>query len=100
VHVKAGAEFWSWLNDDHPETQDAVMQGILTGVKGFSRDNPTMAQIVGGAASLLVRELRAKYQLPEDGSIDWLFLLHSINDDKDLPIGAEAVEEPSGNGDL
>ncbi len=95
VQVKAGAEFWTWLNDDRTDTQDAVMQGIMKGVKDFSRDNPTMAQVVGGAAALLVKELRKKYELPEDGTIDWLVLLHAINDDKGVPIGAEALDEVS-----
>lgn len=95
VQVKAGAEFWTWLNDDEAATQDWVMRGIIKGVTDFSSSNPTMAEIVGGASALLVRELRAKYSLPTDGSIDWLMLLHAVNDDKGEAIGDEAIEPTS-----
>lgn len=92
VQVKAGAEFWSWLNNDVNQTQEWVMEGILLGVKQFSANNPEMSEIVGGASKLLAKELQAKYGLSSDGSIDWFFLLHAINDDQGADI-AEWTED-------
>ncbi len=92
VEVKAGAMFWSWLNDDQIETQEWLLEGILKGVEQFSSHNEDMAAIVGGAASQLIKELQVKYDLPSDGSINWSLLLHTINDDKGEEIGAEAID--------
>jgi hypothetical protein len=96
VQVKAGAEFWTWLNDDEAGTQDWVIEGIKRGVREFSSNNPTMADVVGGATQLLVTELRAKYNLAEDDSIDWIALLHAINDDRGEAIGAEPIDPMEG----
>jgi hypothetical protein len=82
VNVKAGAEFWTWLNDDEIRTQEWVLEGIQRGVDEFSANNASIKEIMGGAAGLLVKELREKYSLPEDGSIDWFFLLHAVNDER------------------
>lgn len=95
VQVKAGAEFWSWLNNDEQQTQDWVMEGIIHGAAQFSENNPEMAEIVGGASQLLVKELQAKYGLPSDGSIDWFFLLHAINDNRGEDIGESTLELPN-----
>ncbi len=91
VKVMAGAEFWSWLNDDEKATQDWLLEGIEQGVQDFSRNNPAMHEVVGGAAQLLVKELQTKYKLPEDGRLDWSFLVHAINDDRGDEIGEEAI---------
>lgn len=99
VIVKAGAEFWSWLNDDEPGTQEWLLEGIEAGAAEFSRNTPDMGRVVNGAAAQLVLELRRKYGLPEDGSIDWRFLLHAINDDRGAEIGAEALEPPPEDED-
>jgi len=92
VTVKAGAEFWTWLNDDEQATQDWLLEGIETGAAQFSEANPDASAVVGGASLQLVKELQAKYGLPADGKIDWSFLLHAINDDRGEDIGAEPVE--------
>jgi hypothetical protein len=83
VVVKAGKEFWSWLNGGIEETQDWVLEGILTGTDTFSKENPDFSNIVGGAANRLTDELRRKYDLPTDGSLDWNQLMHAINDEPD-----------------
>lgn len=95
VDVKAGALFWSWLNDDEPRTQDWIIEGIQQGTREFSENNPETRALVGGAAKQLVDALRKKYGLPGDGSIDWSLLLHAINDDQGKEIGEEAVEVSS-----
>lgn len=92
VDVKAGTAFWSWLNDDKKETQEWLLEGIAKGADDFTANTPDMKDVVGGAAHRLVLELREKYGLPADGSIDWLFLLHAINDDKGEQLGAETAE--------
>ncbi len=92
VEVKAGSKFWSWLNDDEDATQDWLLEGIELGVTNFSKNNPGTNTIVSGAAQPLVKELRAKYGLPSDGTLNWSFFLHSVNDDKGEDIGVEAVE--------
>lgn len=92
VDVKAGEVFWSWLNNDETATQDWILEGIEQGSAGFSRANTDMDAVVGGAATQLVGELRAKYGLPADGKIDWRFLLHAVNDDTGEEIGTEPIE--------
>lgn len=92
VEVKAGAEFWSWINDDEGPTQEWLLEGIAKGTDDFTANTPDMKEVVGGAAHRLVLELREKYGLPANGSIDWLFLLHAINDDKGEQLGAETIE--------
>jgi len=94
VDVKAGQVFWSWLNNDRQGTQDWILAGIEEGAAKFSQANQDLSIVVGGAATQLVQELQAKYHLPMDGSIDWTFLLHAINDDRGEAIGSEPVEEP------
>jgi hypothetical protein len=83
VKVKAGAEFWTWLNDDETRTQEWILEGIQKGVDEFSANNPSVREVVGGASNLLVKELRDKYGLPDDGSLDWFFLLHAVNDERE-----------------
>lgn len=92
VEVKAGAEFWSWLNDDEVATQDWVIEGIERGTNDFSSNNPEMSEVVGGAAELLVQELQTKYGLPDDGSLDWIFLLHAINNNQGEDLGESSFD--------
>jgi|GEM_PF-938219 hypothetical protein len=92
VEVKAGAAFWSWLNDDEKATQEWILEGIAKGADEFMANTPDMKEVAGGAAHRLVLELREKYGLSAAGAIDWLFLLHAVNDDKGEQLGAEAVE--------
>jgi hypothetical protein len=99
VEVKAGEKFWTWLNDDAALTQDWLLEGIAKGADDFMLGSPEAGIVVGGAPQRLVEELRAKYGLPEDGSIDWVLLLHSINDDKEGEIGAEAIEPAPSSDD-
>jgi hypothetical protein len=93
VQVKAGAQFWTWLNDDEPKTQDWVLEGIQDGAKKFLAINEDMADVVGGARTLLVKEFQQKYGLPKDGSLDWFFLLHAVNDERGEEIGEQALED-------
>jgi hypothetical protein len=92
VEVKAGEKFWTWLNDDTSLTQDWLMEGIAKGADDFLAGSPDASIVIGGAPQRLVEELRAKYGLPNDGSIDWALLLHAVNDDKGDEIGSEAIE--------
>jgi len=92
VTVKAGEQFWRWLNDDNPATQDWVMTGILQGADYFHTHNADVAAVVGGAAQQLVEELQRKYALAKDGTLDWYALLHAINNDRGERLGTEAVE--------
>jgi hypothetical protein len=100
VSVKAGQQFWSWLNDEEAATQDWLREGIAKGADDFLAGAGDMLDVVGGAAHRLMRELRTKYGFPEDGSLDWSFLLHAINDDKGSEVGSEAIEDfpPSEDG--
>jgi len=79
VSVKAGKEFWGWLNGGEMATQDWVMEGIRAGVDEFSREKDATGRLVDHAKSRLKGELRKKYGLPEDGSLDWTSLLHAVN---------------------
>lgn len=61
VEVKAGAEFWSWINDDEEATHEWLLEGIAKGADDFTANTPDMKEVVGGAAHRLVLELREKY---------------------------------------
>ncbi|MHB1422124.1 MAG: PDDEXK family nuclease [Gemmataceae bacterium] len=92
VAVRAGEQFWSWLNDDERQTQVWLLEGVMKGAEQFRENTPEMREVVGGAANRLVEELKKKYGLAVEGGIDWFLLLHSINDDKGEDIGTEPVE--------
>lgn len=81
VSVKAGKEFWSWLNGGEMATQDWVMEGIRAGANKFFKGRETAGRVADQAKTRLKDELRAKYGLPKDGSLDWPSLLHAINDE-------------------
>jgi hypothetical protein len=91
VSVKAGKEFWSWLNDDETATQDWVMEGIRQGSEQYLKGDNHLAQVFKDAPEKLKAELREKYNLPADGSLDWFYLLHAVNDMPNLP--PEVIEE-------
>ncbi|MEG6513153.1 PmeII family type II restriction endonuclease [Desulforamulus ruminis] len=92
VSVKAGKEFWSWLNNDEEETQDWVLEGIIKGANDYYNNNPLSKQFVLDGPSKLAKELSEKYNIPEKGFIDWFYLMHAINDDNLL----ENEEEQTG----
>lgn len=76
VSVHTGRAFWSWLNQDIPETQDWFLEGILKGVKE-SNAREEGGQLLAGYNKFVAQ----KYQkfIKGDGSIDWQALLTSIN---------------------
>lgn len=85
VSVKAGKVFWSWLNNGEEETQVWVMDGIKQGCEDYLKGNSQLAKVFKDAPLKLQQELQEKYNLPDDGSLDWVYLLHAINDlPKDL----------------
>jgi Type II restriction endonuclease EcoO109I len=99
VEVRAGKDFWTWLNDDEPATQDWVLEGIQKGAKDFLKHNPGMMEVVGGAGQMLVKEFQKKYGLPQDGSLDWFVLLHAVNNGEGAELGGEALDEFTDSDD-
>jgi type II restriction endonuclease EcoO109I-like protein len=80
VEVKAGREFWTWLNQGEVSTQDWVMEGIRKGSEQCLVTNADLARTCRDAPMKLREELQRKYRLAPDGSLDWFYLLHAIND--------------------
>jgi hypothetical protein len=80
VQVKAGKAFWSWINDDQEETQDWVMEGIKLGCEQYLESDKGVAELFRNAPAKLEAELQEKYALDKDGSLDWIHLLHAVND--------------------
>ncbi len=77
VHVYAGREFWSWLNDGESQTQEWVLEGILDGF--------TKAEKATGSMSSLIDAFRQEFSqqfhpfVREDLSIDWMGIIRKIN---------------------
>jgi hypothetical protein len=76
VHVYAGREFWTWLNEGEQRTQEWVLEGIVAGLeKAKCRDE--------------CRELLASYakafnkayeeHINADATVDWHRILRDIN---------------------
>lgn len=80
VKVKAGKEFWSWLNEGVEETQDWILEGVKKGSEEYLKGDTGLSKIFREAPSKLQQELQDKYELNSDGSLDWALLLHAVND--------------------
>lgn len=76
VSVYAGRAFWSWLNEDIPETQDWILEGIQAGiVRGDPRQE---ARTLLSAYNAAVARNFDKF-IGADGRVDWAALLTEIN---------------------
>jgi hypothetical protein len=77
VHVYAGREFWTWLNDGETQTQEWVLEGIL---RGFERAANTTGSLTGLIISFR-QEFSKQYQsfVRADKSIDWAGIIRKIN---------------------
>jgi hypothetical protein len=77
VKVVAGREFWSWLNNGEPSTQEWVMDGVLGGLReGATADGALAKEIRAykkSFASLFEKHVDAA------GKADWHGILKSIN---------------------
>jgi hypothetical protein len=77
VEIRAGREFWAWLNDGVDETQEWVMDGFLHAIQVANQEL--------GSASDAVATYIASYRdqlaehMGEDGTVDWHALLREIN---------------------
>lgn len=72
VKVLAGREFWAWLNEGETETQDWVLEGILSGVKD-SGMSARSAQLLDAYKTAFSNQYAAF--VDGDGEIDWIGLL-------------------------
>lgn len=81
VTVKAGKDFWSWLNEDIPETEDWVMQGTIAGAQLYFSENPEAEALFRDGPRKLALELAEKYKIDAQAVVDWFQLLHAVNDE-------------------
>jgi len=77
VDIRAGREFWSWLNEDIDETQEWVMDGFLLGIRTSREQLGPAADLIGAYARSY--EAKLSHHVKGDGSIDWHGLLREIN---------------------
>lgn len=82
VEVKAGAEFWAWLNGGEQATQEWVMEGVLKGyemaeAQAHSRGLASSRDLIDRYRTSFVRTYN-RYVDPS-GTIDWFGILRAIN---------------------
>jgi hypothetical protein len=77
VDIRAGREFWSWLNEGISETQEWVMDGFLVGIRTAREELGSAAELMSAYARSY--EARLAPHVKADGSIDWHGLLREIN---------------------
>lgn len=77
VEVYAGREFWSWLNDGEPATQEWVLKGILTALEREAI-HETATELLNSFKQSVVDKYDAEVR-NSDGTIDWYKLLSKIN---------------------
>ena len=79
VRVYAGREFWAWLNNDEPETEEWVLEGIAKGSDDFGRQFPELKAWLSEGPVRLRDALRELYGLPDDDGLDFMQLLNAVN---------------------
>src|SRR5215203_1216838 len=77
VDIRAGRQFWSWLNEGIEETQEWVMDGFLVGIRAAREELGSAAELM--SAYERSYEARLSRHVDGDGSIDWHGLLREIN---------------------
>jgi hypothetical protein len=82
VDVLAGREFWSWLNEGIPETQEWIMEGILLGYSQAEQDAkklglPTYKNLSQSYQESFLREYSEF--ISTTNNIDWYRILRKIN---------------------
>jgi hypothetical protein len=76
VVVYAGKDFWKWLNDGEPKTQEWLLEGILKGI----REDDTMKECEKLLSDFKGR-IKKKYSqyVKKNDEIDWVSLLKDVN---------------------
>jgi hypothetical protein len=77
VEVHSGRAFWSWLNEGAADTQEWVLEGIISGVKESG-----ISQISKELLKQFKERFVEKYEADvrdEDGNLNWFKLLERIN---------------------
>lgn len=77
VRVYAGRSFWSWLNGGEDQTQDWVMEGILSGIDQAQRKYGSTADLVHAYTAAFSKRFSA--HVSKSGEIDWGGILKMIN---------------------
>lgn len=77
VEVIAGRNFWAWINDGIPETQEWVLEGINRGYELSVKHHGAMDKLF----EKFIDDFSKGFDehLKEDGTIDWASLLKKIN---------------------
>jgi hypothetical protein len=77
VHVYAGREFWTWLNDGEQETQEWVLEGILQGFAVAERSMGSLAELLVNFRKEFSQQFQSYVQ--PDHTIDWHAIIKKIN---------------------
>lgn len=77
VSVRAGREFWSWLNGGENATQEWVLRGIEQGYDEAVQEHGPLDELFEDFIGDFVKQF-GKHELA-DGSFDWYRLLSEIN---------------------
>lgn len=76
VQVRAGREFWSWLNGEEPATQDWVLDGIISGLRMANCREECRGLLTSYAAAF---NRQYAHHINPDGTVNWHQLLAEIN---------------------
>lgn len=77
VDIRAGRDFWSWLNDGEQATQEWVMDGFLEGIEVAREDLGPAGEVFGAYARSYESQLAR--HIDENGVMDWHGLLREVN---------------------
>lgn len=78
VDVRVGANFWSWINDDEPLTQEWILQGILQGIREEAGDVDVAANALRTYEHAYEATL-AEHVDMHTSQVDWTEVLRAIN---------------------
>jgi hypothetical protein len=77
VHVYAGSEFWTWINDGEEQTQNWVLDGILQGFQESERSLGSLSNLLAGFRNDFAQSFQSF--VFTDGTIDWQGIVRKIN---------------------
>lgn len=77
VTVRSGREFWSWLNSGVQETQEWVMEGILSGIDQAKEKHGSTDELIQKYTDAFSSKFAA--HVSPSGVINWAGILRMIN---------------------
>lgn len=77
VSVRAGREFWRWLNNDEDRTQDWLLAGIIDGLNQSVKQYGSFSDLLSTYKSSFVN--RFSKHIDSNGVVDWHAILREIS---------------------